>query len=391
MRALPWFLASFLLACAAGSPVQRGESAGAPTVAHPRPTPEELGRTEGVIPVEPPELSRPSRREPGSKPLRLGEIMEILEASPRPYAIRSSSTGRYTNDVWPVGEEPPYWFRIGVGPQDGLQIRGFDFDAPSGRKVIEAEPHFKARRHVEAARLYREALALDGDFYPAQLNLGDALLFGGDPEAALVEYARAAALVPEDHKPWFFAATALLRLERPEKALDFYARALSLRPTSPDLRAAIEGRAEGLGVRVMPAVLEPRARAFREGETIVIEGDPASPAWMGHATCKALWLGESDLRIARTGREAHRWTHREESECVLALIEAHLKTRAAHPDPQLDRLLRIVNDGFLHELIVHEVAARIVPFTVQFLAPEFRERLHQYVKRHVLVPVAAEE
>ena len=71
----------------------------------------------------------------------------------------------------------------------------------------------------------------------------------------------------------------------------------------------------------------------------------------------------------------------------MILIEAHLKTRDAHPDAQLDRLFRIAEDGFLHELIIHEVAARIVPLSIQVLAPEIRERLHVYVKRHVLVPL----
>lgn len=319
------------------------------------------------------------------------EIWKVIEASPRTYHIIEGVPGTYTNQVWPVGEAPTGTFRVEVDASGARTVLPAEsLPKASQQRFDVAEEAFKARRFKDAEAGYREVLARHPDNFMVQLVLGDALLFQGRSAEALAAYERAAELNPLSHAPWFFQASALLRLQRLEESADRYARALSLRPSWPSILQAVESNGKYVNRRVAPLLLKPRARAYFKDDAIIVEVDPERFAWMSHALCKAMWLGEPELREQRIGEASHAFTFLEEGECLSVLLAAHRSMREEQPDPALDRALQIAEDGFLAEMVAYEVLSRVVPMAIPTLSDEALERLHQYVTRYVLVPISEE-
>jgi tetratricopeptide (TPR) repeat protein len=271
---------------------------------------------------------------------------------------------------------------------DGSRVvRPAKFDAGAMALVQQAEVHYQAKRYAEAEKLYVQALAKEPGNYLAALDFGDAALFAGDAKTALTRYEQAARINPDDHRSYFFRGTAFLTLDRMEEARDMYARALALRPEHPYVMEALTHNADALGIRVQPRVLKPRALARAEGKGISVHVDPESP-WFAYGLCKAFWLGEESHREEMTGEREYHPSNIEELECLsmLGAVYARFQGEGKPKDAALERFMRIVEDGYGKELILYEVLARQAPHVVLTLAPEARERLHQYVLRYVVPP-----
>lgn len=324
------------------------------------------------------------------------ELMKRIEASPVQYLIedierlKDVAPERLVEAVWPEGPEP---FEVPVVEQseDGSRVvRPATFNPEAMAIIQQAEVHYQAKRYAEAEKLYAQALEKEPGNYLAALNLGDAALFSGDPKTALTRYERAARINPDDHRSYFFRGTALAHLDRMAEARDMYAWALTLRPEHPYVMHALEQNADALGIRLQPRVLRPRALARVEGKGISVHVDPESP-WLVHGLCKALWLGEESHRLEMTGEPGHHPTPIEELECLglLGAVYTRFQEEGKPKDPALERLLRIVEEGYGKELILYEALARQSPHVVLTLDTKARERLHQYVLRFV-VPLEGE-
>lgn len=96
-------------------------------------------------------------------------------------------------------------------------------------------------RLVEAENCYREALALEPNFAESLFNLGATLLALGREEEAKVCYERSFALSVA-------AGDERLHGGKPEQAVEFYLRALSLRPDDADLLNRVGVLLDGLGL-----------------------------------------------------------------------------------------------------------------------------------------------
>jgi len=90
-----------------------------------------------------------------------------------------------------------------------------------------------------AEPLYRAYLALRPDHAAIHVQLGHAVKEGGDPDAALVHYRRAAELAPRDPDPPLQEGQALRLLGRGAEAMGAFLRALALDPASPRLRRQV--------------------------------------------------------------------------------------------------------------------------------------------------------
>lgn len=322
------------------------------------------------------------------------ELMKRIESSPVQYLIhdlenlKGVAPEQLVDVIWPHGPEPLEVPVVERSADGSRVVRPAKFDPEAMGLIQQAEVPYKAGRYAEAEKLYAQALAKEPGNYLAALNLGDTALFSGDAKTALTRYEQAARLNPDDHRSYFFRGTALARLDRMAEARDMYAWALTLRPEHPYVMHALDQNADTLGIRVQPRVVRPRALARAEGKEISVHVDPKSP-WFVYGLCKALWLGEESHREEMTGERDYHPTNIEELECLglLGAVYARFLEEGKPKDPALERFMRIVKDGYGKELILYEVLARQAPHVVLTLEPEARERLHQYVLRHV-VPLA---
>jgi tetratricopeptide (TPR) repeat protein len=325
------------------------------------------------------------------------ELMTRIESSPVQYLIQDLESlkglvpEQLVDAVWPEGPEPLEVPVVELSADGSRAVKPAKFNPEAMALIQQGEVHYQAKRYAEAEKLYAQALEKEPGNYLAALNLGDTALFSGDAKTALTRYEQAARLNPDDHRSYFFRGTALLRLDRMAEARDMYAWALTLRPEHPYVMRALEQNADTLGIRVQPRVLRPRALARVEDKGVSVHVDPKSP-WFIYGLCKALWLGEESHREEMTGERDYHPTNIEELECLglLGAVYARFQEEGKPKDPALERFMRIVEDGYGKELILYEVLGRQAPHVVLTLEPEARERLHQYVLRHV-VPLAEED
>lgn len=337
-----------------------------------------------VAPVSPPAEKRPGFLGPT-------EILERMEKSSVSYTIdpQDSPPGGWAEQLWPRRIEPATWPQV-VEEGGRRVIREWPIEPEVHQLISQAEPHYEARRHEEAAKLYAQATERCPSCYLAWLFRGDAALFGGDPTTALAHYDKAAQLNPKDYRAHFYRGSALLRLDRYEEARDAWAWSLVLHPRNPVIRQFFQNNRR-LGLVITDDVVVPRGIALEKDNGVVIHFDPdRNVAWFAYANCKALWLGEPSHRQELTGSTDHHFTSTEELECVASaasVYESELrKGEEAREDSSLERLLTIIKDKKATELVLFEMAARVHPQMTLTLDDEARKRLHAYVLEYVLVP-----
>jgi hypothetical protein len=315
-----------------------------------------------------------------------------MEASQVRYRLepKDSPPGGWAEELWPMQVEPIPVPRV-VVEEGRRSIQAWPENPKAEALIAQGEEHYRARRYAEAAKLYEQALAMCPDCYLARAYLGDALLFGGDAASALVHYQKATELNPHDFRLYYFQGSALVRLGRLKEALKAWAWSLVLNPRNPVLRQFFRQNQE-LGLVIRGDVLVPRGFARKEGEEVVVEFDPDyGAAWLAFANCKALWLGEPSHRQEMIGTTGHYFSSIEETECLASVAMVHMGQKEqgteGPTDPSLDRLMAVIGDGMIMELVLFEIAARVHPQYTLTLDDAERQRLLTYVLQHVLVPV----
>jgi tetratricopeptide (TPR) repeat protein len=315
-----------------------------------------------------------------------------LEDSKVQYRVEptDSPPGGWAEQLWPVRVAPLPVPRVVV--EGGRRVLQEWPAHPQAEGLIsQAEAHYQARRYTEAAKLYEQALAVCPECYLARAYLGDATLIGGDAAGALAHYQKALELNPHDYQLYYSQGSALARLGRMDEAVEAWIWSLVLNPRNPTIRQFFKQHRE-LGLLILDDVLAPRGFAYKRGEEVIIEFDPHyGTAWLAFANCKALWLGEPAHREEMTGTPEHHFSSVEETECLAsaALVHEAQKEQGAkgETDDSLDRLVNIIKDGMITELVLFELAARVHPQYILTLDDEERQRLRRYVIRHVLLAV----
>jgi tetratricopeptide (TPR) repeat protein len=320
------------------------------------------------------------------------EVMKRLEDSKVQYRLdpKDSPPGGWAEELWPLRVEPVEVPRVVI--EDGHRVIHEWPENPQAQELInQAEEHYQARRYAEAAKLYEKAVAVCPDCYLARAYLGDAKLFAGDPAGALVDYQKATEINPDDYRLYYFQGSALARLGRLKEARDAFAWSLVLNPRNPILREFFQQN-RGLGMAILDDVLVPRGFAHEDGKAVAVEFDPDyGPAWLAFANCKALWLGEASHRKEMTGTTEIHFSSIEETECLASTVMVYAsqkeKGEQGPTDPSLDRLMAVIQDGMVDELILFEMATRVHPQYTLTLDDEERQRLKAYVLQHVLLSV----
>jgi tetratricopeptide (TPR) repeat protein len=275
--------------------------------------------------------------------------------------------------------------------EDGQRVIREWVEDPKAQELInQGEEHFQARRYDEAARLYQQAAGVCPRCYLARAYLGDSLLFGGDAESALAHYRKATEINPDDYRLYYFQGSALARMGRLSEAREAFAWSLVLNPRNPVLRQFFRQN-PGVGMGIRDDVLVPRGFAREDGKDVVVEFDPDyGAAWLAYANCKALWEGEPSHREEMTGTAERHFSSAEEMECLSSAAVVHAAQKEKGDDDRmdssLDRLMAVIGDGMVTELVLFEMAARVHPQYTLTLDDADRRRLKDYVLRYVLVP-----
>jgi tetratricopeptide (TPR) repeat protein len=255
----------------------------------------------------------------------------------------------------------------------------------------QAVKDFEARRYDEAEKLSRRILAACPDCYLAHEYLGNIALARRAPKTAVTHFRRALQLNPEDSRLHEDLGNALVQLGQRKAAREALAWALVFAPRDPSLRKHLEAH-RGVGMEFKGDVIIPRGYAYKKGEEMIILYDPLyGPAWIVFGTCKAVWHADPEHRRELTGNSEHFFTSVEDLECLSLTAVAHALQKQhleqENVDPTLDRLLEVMKDDMLTELVLFEVMPRIHPQVTLTFDDGMRQRLWKYVLKHVLVPV----
>jgi tetratricopeptide (TPR) repeat protein len=326
--------------------------------------------------------------------LNISQLMKLMEASKTKYEIRSLDAldlarGTLADSTWRqaigANERP----RV-VNEGGTISVIDWEQSAELQAALVKADEAYAKKDYAEAEKRFRAAVALSPGDPRAHAYLGDALLFGGKPTAAKVEYDRAIELNPFDYRYFFFRASAWRELKQPANEKADLRTSLMLKPRNARLLGAVNERR--LGVHAEPDVLVPQSFAREEKNAIVIYADPQRLGWFAWASCKAAWLGEASHRKAATGSEAHHWTSTEELECLSALLAGYARERkdGGPSDPRLEQLNAIADEGLGTGLVLYEMGSRIDPQITLRFGPEAQKLVRTYVEKYVLPDVKAE-
>ena len=312
------------------------------------------------------------------------EIMKITEASEVSYELKPVDTLKDRPDNLleilfpPMGDVEPFMPWVENGELSKYPISEGDLQG-----LMEAETHFREKDYEKAALVYKEVLGKWPKCMLAMVNLGDCYLFDGKPRKALKHYKQAIEINPYDYRNHFYAANALIAMDKNDKALDHYVKALTLCPRRETVLTVLEKHAKRLGIMIYRDPFNPPVAARREGEAVAVYLDvktPASAAWIAYAINKAAWIGEEETDI---------WSTHQEFECLANLLSAYNVVKAEDPairDHQLEWLLEVSADsGMLRGFIFYELASRFNPMAMLLMPQEVHDNVEAYIRKYVLV------
>ncbi len=118
----------------------------------------------------------------------------------------------------------------------------FDPSQPPGRFVMMADGYARKGQHADAAALLRGAVADNPDDAEAWVALGNALIEhadGNPTPAALLAYAQAERIAPQNPASAYFFGVALLRGGRAEETRAIWAELIEAAPADAPYRAEL--------------------------------------------------------------------------------------------------------------------------------------------------------
>ncbi len=255
--------------------------------------------------------------------------------------------------------------------------------------LAQAAEHLEASRHHEAEKLSRQVLAECPDCYMALETLGEIAMERGQYPTALGLFQQALAINPDDAHLYMGRGIALLQMARRSEARASFAQALVLAPRDPTLRQWL-APLRGVGMEFRGDVLVPRGYAYQKNGEVFIQHDPRyGPAWLAFGRCKALWHVDAAHRQEMTGKSERHFNSVEEYECLGAAARVHAAQKENRVpgivDPTLDRLLEVMEDGMITELVFFESTSRVHPQIHLTLDDTLRQRIEAFVLKFVLV------
>jgi tetratricopeptide (TPR) repeat protein len=333
-----------------------------------------------------------------SKPkyLSAAEIMKLVENSKVTYRIKTAAAGEDDladpmGIMFPKGVGHLFYPVVNVGEHGERSLSQYQFDPAAFALIEEAEPYFKSNDYEKARELCQQAINTSKDCYLAYAHLGDSWLFVGSPETALPYYDSALAINKYDYQPYFYKANALLKSGRFDEARQQYIEVLAMNPRHDNTYLYLREHGNELGIRLNDELFRPMVVAQKSGDAIdiTLDDEQAGAVWMAYGLAKGIWLGEPEHRKELTGStDRSPFSTVEETECIAALLTVYssqLDEGKIEHDVQLDRILKIVEDGYLTEFLIYEFGSRISPDIVLMQPEEFQASMREFIAKYVVV------
>lgn len=327
------------------------------------------------------------------------EVVKIIEESETLYKIDTSLDGlagvnreNTIDTLFPLSTRRFDCPWVVCRDDGAFEVTTFPFDPEATKALEKAEEHFVRKQYGQAVPYYLEAILLDPDFYLAYAHLGDCYFMTGQFNIARGYFDKAIECNPYDHRTFLYRADTLLNLGKPQDALADYIHSLSIYPRYPVAMAVLWRRRAELGIAVRKDLFRPRVVVRQKDDAVEVhigEDEEDFKIWLSYGLAKAMWAGEPDHRKEMLGQVEHHWSSVEEEECLLNLIVGYETFRDGgqiEADENLDRLIKILEDGYLDAFILYEIASRLNPHITLIQPEEVRERLREFIRKYVIVP-----
>ncbi len=270
-------------------------------------------------------------------------------------------------------------------------VQEYQFKSGAAKLMARAETSFSEKKYEKARKIYEQALQADPDHYLAIAYIGDCYLFTGQVEKALSEYDKAILKNPHDHRLFYFRGNALLRLGRLEEARQCYIHALMLRPRYSYVLQVVNLPQNPLSMNIRESIFKPPVLVRKEGAAVAIYVDADKPRahWVAYANAKAVWLGEPSHRQEVTGKTDSVWSTTEERECLANLMAVYadsVNEKIIQPEPDLEILKQIVDNGDLECFLLYEACSRICPWSMLMMPEEIQKKVEQYIQKYMIIP-----
>jgi tetratricopeptide (TPR) repeat protein len=320
------------------------------------------------------------------------DLYRIAEESDNTYTIYSADdladvrVEEYAEQLWPSigGVLSIPW--IEKGEDGNLSLMEYELAEGCLSILVEAEPLFDAKRYGEARALYLKATRKYPQCYVAISHVADCHYFTGEYKKALKWYEKAIKLNPFEFLGHYYKGNTLFRLDRFDEARESYVMSLALRPHRESVVEVLQMRVDELSIGMVDKPFMPRAFARQEENGIGVYVDSDKPFWLTYGLCKAVWIGEPELRAERTGKSEHPWSLREERQCIMSVVESYYALReeeSIETDPEMERLLHVLESDLLDGFVLYEIAYRLTPHMTLLLSEEMFVDVVKYINLHV--------
>lgn len=314
------------------------------------------------------------------------EILGIMDKSDLVYAVHSDPKARLDLRDWDSTAEAladPDWVVV----TDSVGDRSLRRLEPKGCAVEESKAAlraYNARQYKDAVQGYARAWACDTTWLKAPTYLGNSWFGLGRMDSASRWFREALRRNPDDYQAHFFLADAHLVEGRTDSARFHLSEALLRNRNSPILKQMAErvAKAEGRVVDHGWPVFGVRSERTPRGAKLSI-------ADMGHfalGACLAVWDVDPAMAPRRSKDDAIRQTRLRNCLANQAIFAMTRRDKGDTLDPASAKLVRVVDDGLLAEMVVWEVAARSAPGGIYLLPTEIKERMRRYVERFHFAP-----
>jgi tetratricopeptide (TPR) repeat protein len=308
---------------------------------------------------------------------RIGLLSELDDSSPESLA----------KEMWPIASQPLDRPSVTENEDGGLSWGNFPLDPACEELLASVRPKYENKEYKAALKRYKNAALIYPQCYVAHLMAGNCLYFMEDHKKAIKWYEKAIDINPHHYQLHMYKANALLQLRKNEDALEAYITTLALRPRHPVVYKVLEAKSDALGITPYTGGFKPRALARREDDVIAVYGDEEKPYWLAYGLCKAIWIGEPNIREERVGPGEHLWSNIEDRECIMSLLESYYANReddTVPPDPEMERILVVVKAGVLDAFVIYEIGSQVTPDIGISIPEQVRTLVHDYVQAYVV-------
>lgn len=337
-------------------------------------------------------------RVPADKEFRaLPEVLDTLVAQEeRMPAFQSTDDlvgvklSEFADVNWPDG----YTFDlpwITLDEDGNRQIQEYPFPRQVVFNLKKGIQYVKEGKLKQARRQFDKMLEEDPRCYAAMAWRGVCLWATGSREEGLAAIEKAREINPYDPGLRWLRGWVLLTSNYKPDAKDDLIEALVLHPRDEDTLELLSDNQSTFEIRLPDSSFIPRALVReKEGKVEVFVHPEGGDHWRAWAACKAVWRLDKDFSRYFIESEEYVWSSLEENECLLLLLRTYLENREkgrAEREPQLERLLEIMEAGYYSEFVLYEIGSRIMPYITLCLEDDRQERMREYVQRYVVRPL----